>query len=190
MATIARESTADDLWLVSQDHPDSQYELLEGTIIEVTPSSASSSLVAAEILFLIRSHVRTTDSGHIVGADGGFTLAPNTVFSPDVGYISKERQPDVPERFFPIAPDLAVEVVSPTDSIKATHRKALLYLRYGTQLVWVVYPDDKVVDVYRPADDNKAIVETIEMNGTLDGGTVLLDLKISIREIFKVLGDR
>jgi Uma2 family endonuclease len=74
--------------------------------------------------------------------------------------------------------------VSPTDSIKAAQRKALKYLSFGTRLVWVVYPDDQTVDVYRPAEGESATIQVFGVEDTLDGGDVLPGFSLSVRDIF------
>jgi Uma2 family endonuclease len=79
---------------------------------------------------------------------------------PDVVFIRKER---LPERCVKAAPDLAVEVVSPTDVYQEVHLKAMRYISLGTALVWVVYPDRKMINVFRPAEEG-ANVQTVALD--------------------------
>ncbi|NWG17273.1 MAG: Uma2 family endonuclease, partial [Chloroflexi bacterium] len=76
--------------------------------------------------------------------------------------------------------DLAVEVKSPTDSKRELRQKAEAYLRFGTKIVWLVFPDEQRVEVYVPDDD----VREFDMNGTLDGGEVLPGFALPVSQIF------
>jgi Uma2 family endonuclease len=78
------------------------------------------------------------------------------------------------------APDLAVEVKSPTDSKPDMRQKAEDYPRFGTLMVWLVFPDDLEVEIYVPDKD----VQTVKIDGTLDGGAVLPGFTLAVREIF------
>jgi Uma2 family endonuclease len=184
-----RAYTADDLWDLSNlpENADKQLELIEGSLIEMTPSSAIPSIVAAAILSFISAFVREHDLGFVAGADGGFRLSAKTVLSPDVAFVAKGRLTELPDRFFLLAPDLAVEVVSPTDSIKAVQRKAARYLAYGTRLVWIVYTKEKIVDVCRPSQEGDMSVQEVGIEGTLDGGDVLPGFTLPVSDIFKAV---
>ncbi len=87
--------------------------------------------------------------------------------------------------YYKAPPDLAVEIVSPFDSPRQIRRKAALYLRAGTRLVWVVYPDERFVDVYRP----DGTVATLEGEDTLDGGEALPGFRVTVGEVFARLRD-
>ena len=84
---------------------------------------------------------------------------------------------------FSLAPDLAVEVVSPSDVAQDVRRKVIDYLQAGTRLVWVVYPDTRTVDVYRPGQD----VRVVEAQSALHGEDLLPDFELPLRELFDVL---
>lgn len=173
-----RQQTSDDLWEWSQlpEYEDRQLELIDGEIIGMTPSSAKPSIIGLEVGGLIRQYVREHDLGYVSGADGAYELSPGNTLAPDVGFISKARLPKMPERYFPVAPDLAVEVISPTDSIKKTLRKAAKYLAARTKLVWLFYPDDRTVDACRPAPEgskNAMLRTELTINDILDGEDVL-----------------
>jgi Uma2 family endonuclease len=189
MTVQDRVYTADDLWEICNlpENTDKVFELIEGSLIEISPSSAIPSVIAAAILRFISIFVSEHDLGFVAGADGGFRLSPKTVLSPDVAFVAKGRLTELPERFFPFAPDLAVEVVSPTDSIKATQRKAARYLAHGTHLVWIVYAKEKTVDICRPSQQGDMSVEEVGIEGELDDGDVLPGFKLPVRDIFRVI---
>jgi Uma2 family endonuclease len=185
-----RTYTADEFWdfVIQPENADRFFELIEGEIVELTPSSAVPTIIGIELARCISTHVRDNKiKGYVAGADSGFRLSPNIVLSPDVAYISKERQVTLPDHYFTAAPDLVVEVVSPTDRLKSVQRKALRYVKYGVRLVWVVYPEDKTVEVYRPSKTGAATIDVIDIDGVLDGEDVLPGFKLPVRDIFKVV---
>ena len=99
---------------------------------------------------------------------------------PDVGFISKARQPKSShDTWNPQAPDLAVEVVSPSDRASKIADKVANYLLAGT-LLWYFYPDEQQVKVYEPGQPAK----TLDINGLLDGGKVLPGFKLALKDIF------
>ena len=140
-------------------------------------------ILAAWLTYLLTAHVEAHSLGVITASEGGFCLAtdPDTVRAPDVGFIAQARltQP-TGERYFPGAPDLAVEIVSPGDSASDIHDKVVDYLRAGTRLVWVVYPRSKTVAVYKFGAEG----QIVEQDGRLDGADVLPGLSLPVRDIF------
>ena len=162
------------------DVGDKILELIAGEIVEKMPSFTPSHL-AIRIARFISNFVEKHDLGYITGPDGGYIISENDVFNPDVGYISKERLPEEPQREVLIPPDLAVEVKSPTDSRRAMQRKAEKYLAGGTRMVLLVFPAKEQSEVHR-ANVN---VQTLGVEDTLDGGEVLPGFKLKVRDIFK-----
>lgn len=154
-------------------------ELIDGELVEKTPSFVPSA-VAMTIGAYLRLYVRERDLGYVTGADGGYVLNEGNVFIPDVGFITRARLPEAPAREAPVPPDLAVEVKSPTDTIRELRRKAEQYLAAGTRLVWLVFPDDRRVEVY----DGDADVITLSDGDTLTGGALLPGFTLSVRDIF------
>jgi Uma2 family endonuclease len=190
---VAREEklyTADDLWEITQrgENADKHFELVEGVIFEVSPSSAISSIIAIELAVFLRNYVKAHDLGFISGSDGTYNLGSGNVFAPDVAFVQKARLPQIPERFFPIPPDLTIEVLSATGSARATQRKAAKYLAAGTQAVWIVDPMSKEVDICRATDQGKMLIRTLTTEDTLDGGEVLPGFTLPVKAIFEVLG--
>ena len=188
-AVEKRLYTADDLWDMQSrpENQDKNFELIDGELHEVTPNSLTSGLIAMEIAFYLKLHVKEYDLGFVAGSDAGFTISPGNTLEPDVAFIAKSRLPKMPERYFEGAPDLAVEVVSPTDSIKATQRKAKRYLLAGTQLVWILYPADKTADACTLTPEGDMVIHDIAADGELDGGGVVPDFKVALKDLFKVI---
>ena len=166
-------------FLDREENVDRRFELLDGEIIEV-PSNAFSSHIAGVLLAALLAYVRPRQLGYVTGEQGGYRVSGQTV-APDVAYISKARQPELPhEGFVPIAPDLAVEVVSPSDKQKVIRRKLAAYADAGT-LVWLVYPLAGRIEVYPPDD-----LMTIKgMGDSLEGGDMLPGFTLTLEEIFR-----
>jgi len=179
--------TAEDLWEISHraENADKRLQLIEGELYEMPPTGGKHGGITLDFGALIRGHVKAHDLGFTTAAETGYILFQNpngkdTVVAPDVGFISNERLPKgLPKGFIPAAPDLAVEVVSPGDRADEIDQKIVLYLRYGTRLVWMVYPKTKTVIAHMPNG-----IQRFDINDTLDGGDVLPGLKLSVREIF------
>lgn len=179
--------TSDDLWELSKrdEAGDKFYELIDGEIVEMSPSSGKPGVIALRIGRFLQQFVDDANLGFVGGADTGFQLTPKDVLSPDVGFISKARHPNYPERYFLGAPDLAVEVVSPTDSLKKVQRKARKYLEHGTKLVWIVYPDEETVDVCRLTEGGSLLIDEVSKYGTVEGGDALPGFTLALSEVFR-----
>jgi Uma2 family endonuclease len=164
-----------------------QYELRDGVIYQMPPTSMLPSKIALRIALHIGNYLLKNDIGHLTGADGGYELNDDNTFAPDVGFISYERQPaDTEKGFVPQAPDLAVEVVSPYDSITETQQKAEKYLSVGTKLVWIVYPKTETVDVCRLTENDELHITEMKKDETLSGEDVLPNFTLAIKDIFAV----
>lgn len=165
-----------EAWIRLPENADKYFELIAGEIYEMV-SNWDSSKIAMIIGSFITQFVLLRDLGQVTGADGGYKVGTDR-YIPDVGFVKKERLTDQPyeEGYYPIAPDLAVEVISPTDSDKKLRRKITNYLQAGIT-VWVVDPGDGLVEIHAPGQ----FVEVIEKDWTIDGGQVLpgFSLKVS-----------
>ena len=181
MVIHERRYTLDEFHAFAElpENRDRLFELINGEIVEKM-ASFTPSRIAMGIGTFLNNHVIPRDLGYVTGADGSYILSPDYEFMPDVGYISKERLPQEPEREVQGAPDLAVEVKSPTDSKRGMRQKAEDYLRFGTKLVWLVFPEEKRVEVYEPDQD----VREYGIDDTLDSGDVLPGFTLAVREIF------
>ncbi len=183
MATRSR-LTAKDLWALSE--PDGKYELVDGRIVEMAPPGGIHGRVTARISSRLQEHVRQHGGGEVLVGDVGFVLHlpadPERVRGPDVAFVSRERLPEgrVPEGFLQGAPDLAVEVLSPSDTSVDVQQRVRDFLEGGARLVWVMAPQARTVTVYR-ADGSARLLKDQE---ALDGEDVLPGLTISLGEVF------
>lgn len=113
-----------------------------------------------------------------------YELSDKFVLVPDASFVSKSRlQFPLPDRMTS-APDLVIELVAPSASYQHSMTKTQAYLRHGTKLVWVVYPDDQTVDVWRMMPDGSLNVRKMTTNDTLSGEDVLPNFTLPVREIF------
>lgn len=181
--TTATLLTADDLLAMPEDG--NRYELLRGELVSTPMSSYESSDIAMGIGSALRAFAHTRGLGRVAGADGAFILArdPYTVRIPDASFVQIDRLPPANQRrrFLELAPDLAVEVVSPSDSANDVQEKVLEYLDFGVQLIWVVHPVQRTVTVYTPDRHARVLSET----DTLDGGDVLPGFTLPVAGIFE-----
>jgi Uma2 family endonuclease len=183
MAVQEKLYTADDLWELA--FQDKHFELSKGVLVEMPPTGDEHGIVGLWLGSLIVIYVDAHDLGQVFGAETGFVLSrnPDTVRAPDVAFVSKARLKPLTGKFYDGAPDLAVEVVSPTDTASQIRRKAAEYLEAGTKLLWIVYPDGKNIDVYQPG----STVEILTIDDTLEGGDVLPGFHLPVRDVFKRL---
>ncbi len=184
MATKAR-LTAQDLWRLGEG--DTRRELVNGEIVEMTPVGGVHGLVTLRIGRWLAEHVERHGGGQVVVGDVGFVLAlpndPERVRAPDVAFVSSARLPGgrLPEGFLQGAPELAVEVLSPSDNPVEVQQKVRDYLEAGGRLVWVVAPQAKTVTVYR-ADGSARLLREPDH---LDGDGVLPGLTIPLADVFQ-----
>jgi Uma2 family endonuclease len=174
--TAAQLSTL--LALPENHHRD--FELIDGELIEMSPAGMLASLVTNLIAHHLTLHVMAGSLGYITSAEGGYMLSEQTIVAPDIGFIARDRMRVFGNDFFPGAPDMAVEVLSKTDSKRKLRQKAELYLASGTQRVWLVFPEERTIEIYTGNED----VITIGQDGTLDGGDTLPGLLLPVRDCF------
>lgn len=180
-APSPRLMTAEELLALPDDGK--QYELVQGELVEVSPSAIVPTIVALNLAARIWNYLRRRKIGICGIADGGFVLqrGPDTVRAPDVWFVRSERIPEagLPASFWPGTPDLAVEVLSPTDRFAAVLRKAQDYIAAGTLLVWVIDPAGTSAAVFAPGQPALLLGE----HGTLDGGDLLPGFTLRLRDV-------
>ena len=184
MAREATLLTADDLYRMPDDGVH-RYELVEGRLLVMTPAGGLHGAVGMRLAAAVSAHVDQHRLGIVLSADTGFILAtdPDTVRAPDIGFVSRGRIPadGIPKAFWRCAPDLAVEVLSPTDVRREVDEKIEDYLRHGVRLVWFVEPAACRVTVHRPGSSPQALDDS----ATLDGGEVLPGFSYSLSGLFR-----
>ena len=144
------------------------------------PTSGEHGEISSNIQWYLYSHVRSNQLGRVYTSDTGFQIG-DRVLMPDIAFVSAGRLPDDRRKVFSIPPDLAIEVVSPTDAQFRVVEKALVYLAAGTPLVWVIEPVAKTVTVYRSETD----IKTLTREDTLTGEDVVEGFSCQVAQLFE-----
>ena len=181
MTTNTRLMTADELLRMPDDG--NRYELIRGNLNKMPLRCGFHGKQAGNVHGSLWAHARANRLGTVYIAETGFLLEtdPDLVLAPDVAFIRREwqRLGDT-ARYIPVAPDLAVEVISPSDRLTQVHQKALEWLAHGVRMVIVVNPRNRTVQVYRSTTD----IVTLTAADTLDGGDVVPGWRLAVADIF------
>lgn len=157
-------------------------ELVDGTLV-VKAMGAPESAVASCLMMFLAPFVLTKKLIVVLGPDGHTRYFGNQIRMPDVAVILRSRLPNgklPPEQICPVAPDLAVEVLSPGNTTQEIDRKLKTFFDSGVQQVWVADPRKRTVRVY----SGQTEFTELDVDGTLDGGTILPGFSLSVREWF------
>jgi Uma2 family endonuclease len=182
MATRTR-LTAEDLWRMPGG--DVRRELVDGNVVEMSPASVLHGRIAGRIYRRLAEHAERLGAGEALVGDVGFILDlpgdPERVRAPDVAFVARERLgTERPARgFFRGAPDLAVEVLSPSETATDVQQKVRDYLEAGARLVWIVAPETRSTTVYRANGSARLVRETEE----IDGEDVLPGLRLHLSDV-------
>ncbi len=188
MRVKARVYDVDSFWefVHRPENADKHLELLDGEIIEMPAPGEEHGFLAG----LFYHHFLLFDPERKMGVptveSGYYTLDDHyTVLAPDAAFRLRERA-DAPlnKRWVSTMPDIAVEIKSPKDSLAQMRRKAAIYLRHGAQLVWIVIPDKKNVEVCRLDDNGSIQNEVINADDSLSGESVLPGFELELSSLF------
>jgi Uma2 family endonuclease len=169
--------------LAAMRRSDRLYELVDGTLVEKA-MGFSESLIAGQILTAINVFARKHDLGRSTGADGTVRLLKGLVRIPDVSFFCWDKLPGrvLPSKPIPdLFPDLAVEVLSKTNTSEEMERKLREYFLAGVRLVWMIDLRQRTAAVYTGPDAPAAILDETQ---TLDGGNVLPGFTLALAELF------
>ncbi len=164
--TRPKSVTAEELLQLSKE--DFYGELIQGVLVEEMPPGVRHALIVAKLIALLLSYVEEKDLGSVLADAGIWTERnPDTVRAPDVQFFDHSRLPPgaEPAGYAEIPPNLAVEVRSPNDSHRALRKKATMWLNVGVQMVWVVLPETRCVDVYLSGQDSFRLSGTDSLEG-------------------------
>ena len=157
-----------------------RYEYVKGELIPMPPTSGEHGDISMSLVLFLGPYVYENQLGRVYTSDTGFRIG-DRVLMPDIAFLSSARLPENRRKVFSIPPDLAIEVVSPTDAQFRIVEKALTYLSAGTQLVWVIEPVAKTVTVYRSETDIKVLTR----ENTLDGEDVVEGFSCQVAQLFE-----
>lgn len=172
--------TADELLQMKDDG--FRCELVRGELIKMSPAGHQHGRIALNLTGPLFQYVKTHNLGAVYAAKTGFKLAEDMVRAPDAAFIQRERVEEVgqTEGFWPSAPDLVAEVVSPGDTYAEVQDKIADWLDAGTRLVVVVNPSTQTVALYRSQSD----IRVLTTDDVLDGGEVVPNWTLPVRDIF------
>jgi Uma2 family endonuclease len=175
--------TAEELLRLPDDGR--RHELIAGELRTMPPTGSEHGVIVTEMAASLRMHVRANRLGWVLSGEPGFQLAhdPDTVRAPDVAFVRRERfAGGRPGRGYPEgAPDLAVEVISPSDLYTEVEEKVVLWFAHGARLVIVINPRRKTVAVYEAPTRVRILTEA----DTLDGGEVVSGWTMPVAAIFE-----
>ncbi|HEV2108503.1 MAG TPA: Uma2 family endonuclease [Thermomicrobiales bacterium] len=181
MATKTR-LTAADLFALPDDG--FRYELVDGELVRMPPPGFRHSRITTRVARFLDTYVDAHDLGAVVD-NGGFKLQgePDVVLAPDVAFVQADRIPPAPETIgYPeIPPDLAVDVMSPSDEPADIEAKIRRYLRAGVRAVWLLDPARKTISVRTPDGPTYEL----GMDDTLDGGNMVPGFSVQVADLFR-----
>jgi len=188
MAVQQRVYDVEAFWhfVCQPENANKRFELINGELVEMPAPGEEHGFIASEIAF----HIRLFDSDRklgILAVDAGYYSQEDrsTVLGPDVAFRRADASaPPLQKKWAPTMPDLAVEIKSPSNTLAELRQKAAIYLRRETQLVWIVIPDKKGVEVHRLGTDGDIEREFIGQDGALSGESVLPGFSLELSALF------
>jgi Uma2 family endonuclease len=184
MATRSGLLTADE-YLARVQRTREFSELVRGEVRPMSPAGMRHNVIARNLVVALTLFLREHPLGRAFTDNAGFRLPipdadDDTVRSPDVAFVSFDRLRDVPVGFAPVAPDLAVEVLSPGDTARDLGERMDDYFAAGTRAVWVIDPDRRTVAQHSATAPTRRLRE----DDALDGGDVVPGFAMPVRALF------
>lgn len=174
--------TAEDLWKQVDDGY--QYELVKGIIRRMPPAGFEHGILSSKIGSNLNKHIKKHQLGYVCSAGTGFKISqnPDTVRAPDAAFICQAAidEQGIPNGYWEGAPDLAVEVISPSDRDIEVDEKVDEWLIAGCAMVWVVNPRRETVEVYRSPED----ITVLRGDDILDGADVIEGFQCRVQDLF------
>lgn len=180
--TTTNATTAEQFGEIDED---GRFDLIDGEVIRLSPSKPLHGNVASRIVQQLGNYADALALGSVFTAEAGFLVAhnPDSVLCPDAAFVRHARLPDKSlwTSFFPFAPDIAVEVLSPSERRRQIERKVALYLAAGAAMVWLVDPSKHSITVHQ-LDKPPS---TLREGDTLDGGEALPGFILPLTDLFR-----
>lgn len=167
--------------------PDGErYELVNGELVDMGNSGMEHGFIASVLNVRIGGYVLERGLGVVCDSSTAFTLKSGNKRSPDLSFVAKERLQGLkrlPKGYFQGAPDLAVEVISPSNTYEEIHTKLMEYFDNGCRLTWVIVPDEQYVLVYHQPQPERLL----KLADSLDGEEVIPGFALPLAELFSEL---
>jgi Uma2 family endonuclease len=187
MRTTTRPVTAGELLLMphrDEHGNDCRLELIRGEVKRMSPTGGTRGILCIELAMALGGFVKAHGLGRVFPPETGFVVEhdPDSVLGVDVAFVSEARMRRVGDldKFLPLAPDLAVEVLSPSNTVSELDEKVALYSAAGSRQVWIVNPKRRTGAVYSSPPDVRIFGEP----DALDGGDVLPGFSLRLSELF------
>lgn len=161
-----------------------RYELVNGELVDMGNSGMEHGYVACILVALLTTFVQQNKLGAVCDSSTAFTLNNGNKRSPDVSFVSKERLKGLkrpPRGFFEGSPDLAVEILSPGNTVEEIHDKIVEYFDNDTCLVWVIHPDEKYILVYHSPEPD----HLLRPQDVLEGDAIIPGFSMSVAKLFE-----
>ncbi|AFZ08673.1 protein of unknown function DUF820 [Oscillatoria nigro-viridis PCC 7112] len=177
--------TSEQFYQLCEENPDLKLERsANGELIAMPPTGGETGRSNSKFNLQIGLWNEQTQLGEAFDSSTGFTLPNGADRSPDASWVEKSRwsalTPEQREKFIPLCPDFAVEILSPTDSLKKTQEKMQEYMENGCRLGWLINRKKREVEIYRPGQD----VEVLQSPLTLSGENVLPGFILNLPKIW------
>ena len=181
MTTKPKLMPAEELLLMPND--EMQRELIRGVLTEDIPPGDEHGVLVARIGWLFANYCEENDYGEVRAGDSGFLLerVPDTVRGPDLAWVSPDRLSEPVAGYAELAPDLVVEVKSPSNSNREMTDRAMMWLSHGVRMVLVADPRPVNLTVFRPGEPPATLGE----NDVLDGGNLLPGFSTPVWRLFR-----
>jgi Uma2 family endonuclease len=161
-----------------------RYELVNGELVDMGNSGMEHGGIGSLLGGFLAIYVREHKLGIVCDSSTAFTLKNGNKRSPDVSFVAKERLKGLkrpPRGFFQGSPDLAVEILSPNNTVEELHEKIVEYFENDTRLVWVIHPDEKYVLVYHAIEPDSFL----RPQDKLDGEVIVPGFSMAVAELFE-----
>ncbi|WP_019500678.1 Uma2 family endonuclease [Pseudanabaena sp. PCC 6802] len=198
MSAIAKTATATTsdrsskkIWtdeeFMALSQSDRRYELVNGEIIEMGNSGAKHGYLCSLLIMALMNYTLPQQLGVVLDSSTAFKMKNGNKRSPDISFFAKERLEgleELPTGFLEGSPDLAIEVLSPNNTVEEIHDKLVEYFENGTRLVWVIHPSEHYVLVYLSAQEPDCLLKS---GDCLDGKNVIPGFSLPVSELFQKL---
>jgi Uma2 family endonuclease len=164
-----------------------RYEIVNGELVDMGNSGALHGYICSLLLAALASYVLPKKLGVILDSSTAFKMKNGNRRSPDISFFAKERlqgMTELPSGFLDGAPDLAVEVLSPGNTVEEIHDKLVDYFENGTRLAWIIHPSEHFVLVYRSAQEPDRLLKSVD---SLDGEDVISGFVLPVTDLFQKL---
>lgn len=160
-----------------------RYEILEGELAVTPAPNTKHQTASVNLTATLRDHIRERDLGRLFHAPVDLILEPTSILQPDLLFVSKARQSIITDRAIEGAPDLVVEILSPSTSRNDRVTKAQIYARHNVPAYWIVDPEQETLDIYLLDGSSYQLMTTLDGN-TPSPVPPFTELKLAVKDIF------